>query len=711
MSARNLPLALLPQAVSQAQAITPQSAGAVRGRSHAHAAIQYRADIDGLRGLAVGLVVAYHAFPLFRTGGFIGVDVFFVISGYVISQVILRALRAGTFSLSDFYRRRVRRIVPALLLVLAACCLVGWYLMLPSELLWLGHSIKWCVPFLANLYFARTGGGYFEPSAELNPLMHLWSLAVEEQFYIVWPLLLALAVKRGITMHFMGGVFALSLAFSIWSAWHGTPHFYTPATRAWELAAGGILAAWQDLTPRAVIGRDAAKQAPTRLSLQAISVLGLMLIVVGGVCWTTDRAIPGSWSLLPTAGAALLLATGPHTVSGGFLASRPMVLLGKISYPLYLWHWPTLAFTLVVLGHHPSAGIASIEMGIAGLAAYGTYRLIESPIRYGRLGRKAVAPLLAGLVLLTLAGMAFDRGWIPGRLSGSLVARWNQAVNDWHYSGETKDPQTGVGMLTVASQREHKTLFIGDSHIQQYRPRLQLLIDTYPDSARSAVLAGYPGCPPLPGIPRSWPDPKCGGFFEFAIKQAGRADVDTVVFGAFWEHYFLGQYSPEGPVPHVYGLPASARVWLPLDSPEARTALERFRKAISSLVSSGRRVFIVLSNPTSPQFDPRFPPGLRLALHLPRDLPRDVTPQVDARAYEAFVAPLMDRLREIAAQTGARVLDPRSSLCAGMLCPAGDSGGFPLYLDSNHLNGVNARERASFIDPTLFGPDIQPRRP
>jgi peptidoglycan/LPS O-acetylase OafA/YrhL len=695
------PLALLPDGGSQAPDLSERP-GAARGRPPASAPFQYRPDVDGLRGLAVGLVVAYHAFPRLRTGGFIGVDVFFVISGFLISQIILKALQAGTFSLSEFYRRRVRRIVPGLLVVLSACCLAGWFLMLPSELRWLGNTIKWCVPFLANLYFARAGG-YFDPATELNPLIHLWSLGVEEQFYIAWPLLLAWAVRRGITMRFMLGVFGLSLAYSIWSSWHGTPHFYNPATRAWELAAGGILAAWQNMTPGIANGHRAAAHAWSRLAAQAISAVGLMLIIAGAVCWTADTGIPGSWSLLPSTGAALLLAAGPHLGGNWFLASRPMVLLGKISYPLYLWHWPLLAFTRVIIGHRPAAGTAALEMGFACVAAYGTYRLVELPVRYGRLGRKTVPPLLAGLVLLTLAAIVIERQWITGRLSGPLVARWNQAVTDWHYPGQ--DPPSGFGTLTVASHRERKALFIGDSHIQMYWPRVQRVIETHPDTARSAIFAGYPGCPPLPGIRSPWPNTDCSGFFDYAMRQARRADVDTVVFGAFWEFFFVGEYSPSGTMPQVYGQPAIERLRIPLSSPEAEQAFEQFRAALASLVSSGRRVFILLSNPTSPQFEPRFPPQLRLALHLPSALPGGSAPVVDAGAFEAFVAPVMSRLRRIAAQTGVQVVDPRSTLCAGMLCPAGDSSGFPWYLDSNHLNGVNARERASFIDQMLLGPN------
>jgi peptidoglycan/LPS O-acetylase OafA/YrhL len=707
-----IPVWLLPDGVIGRQAAArPALAGVARPDSHAGAALNYRPDIDGLRGVAVGLVVAYHAFPNFRTGGFIGVDVFFVISGYLITQLVLSGLQRGTFSLSEFYRRRVRRIVPALIVVMMACCVFGWLLLLPSELKWLGKSMKWCVPFLANVYFARTGG-YFDRVAELNPLIHLWSLGVEEQFYLAWPVLLIFAVKRGVTMRVLGAVTGISLAFSIWSAWHGpTPHFYNPASRAWELAVGGMLAAWPLVIPRGRAKADLSSSRSLRGSAgHAISLVGLTLIVVGGVFWSANTPIPGIWSAIPTAGAALLIGVGPQaTANRWFLASRPMTFIGRISYPLYLWHWPLFSFTRIVLGHRPEPALALGEIVIAFAGAYATYRLVELPIRSGELGRKAVPALLAGLALLALVGAAIDARWIAGRLTGPIITQWNAAVTDWHYPGDSNiDKRTGFGTLTVTSRRDRKALFIGDSHIQQYWPRVKRVIDAHPESARSAVFAAYLGCPPMPGIRSPWRETNCSGFFDYAMQRAYQPDVDTVVFGAFWEYYFLGEYSANYSVPRVYGVPAFARAPLQLDSPSTQIAFEQFQRAVAGLVASGRRVFIVLSNATSPQFEPLFPPELRLSLHLPRALPPGSAPRVDAGPFESFVAPLTRRLQDIAAQTGAKAIDPRLSLCEGMICPAADSNELPLYLDSNHLNGSNARERASFVDEMLLGPEEAP---
>jgi peptidoglycan/LPS O-acetylase OafA/YrhL len=702
---------LLPNRLAKVQPVArpPRVDAAARRAREGGIALTYRPDIDGLRGLAVALVVAYHAFPKFRTGGFVGVDVFFVISGYLITLLVLSGLQTGTFSLIEFYRRRVRRIVPALLVIVTACCIFGWLLLLPGELRSLGGSIKWCSLFLANLFFAQTGG-YFDPVAESNPLLHLWSLGVEEQFYLVWPVLLILAVKRGVMMRVLGTVIAASLGLSIWSAWIGpTPHFYNPASRAWELAVGGMLAAWQLGTPRRPAADDSSSRPPRWLAAQAISLVGLALIIVGGVFWTVDKRIPGIWSVIPTAGAALLIAAGPRaTGNRWFLASRPMTFIGRISYPLYLWHWPLFSFTRTVLGHPAQPAMAAGAIVIALAAAYATYRLVEVPIRYSELGRKAVPALLAGLALLAVAGVALQARWITGRLSGPIVSQWDAAANDWHFSGDKQiDERTGFGTVTVTSRRDRKALFIGDSHIQQYWPRVRRIIDAHPDSARSVVFVSFPAWPPLPGINHLYHTTNSSGFFDRAMELAFQPDVDTVVIGAFWEFYFLGEYPPDRYAQEVYGVPPLAVAPLQLDSPSTEAAFEQFQHAISRLVSSGRRVFIVLSNPTSPLFQPVFPTEIRLSLHLSGSLGSDKGSRIDAGPFESFAAPVMNRLRAIAAQTGAKAVDPRLTLCDGMICPATDSKGMPLYLDSNHLNGSNARERASFVDEMVLGPDVQ----
>jgi peptidoglycan/LPS O-acetylase OafA/YrhL len=693
------PAGLLPDRILETPRVAARSAPAL------DSALPYRPDIDGLRAVAVAVVIAYHAFPKFLTGGFIGVDVFFVISGYLITQLVLTSLQAGTFRLAEFYRRRMRRIVPALLLVMMTCCLFGWLLLLPSELQSLGKSMSWSAPFLANLYFARNGG-YFDKAADLNPLLHLWSLGVEEQFYLVWPVLLMLAVKRRMTLGVLIAVIATSLSVSIWGAWYKPrPYFFLPAPRMWELAVGGFLAAWQLRVPRT--SAAAIPSSPPRFwsGAQLCSLAGLSLIVASVVFLTARLAIPGIWSAIPTAGAALLIGAGPFTpVNRLVLGNGPMIFVGRLSYALYLWHWPLFSFARIILGHAPAPVMATGLILAAMIASYATLHLVEVPIRYSAFGRRTIAGLLAALASLALVGAAAAALWIPGRLSGPPFAAWDTAASDWYYPAESNvDRRSGFGSVVVTSHRDRKAVFIGDSHIEQYWPRAKRVIDSQPDSARSAVFATNQGCPPLPRINSTWRGRNCRGFFDHAMKLAFQPDVDTVVFGAFWENYFLGEYSEDGSSQRAAGAPP-----LEFDSADTRMAFEQFRWTVARLVSGGRRVFIVLSNPTSRLFVPVFPSEVRLSLHPPRRLAAN-GPRVDAGPFESFVAPLTDRLRSIAAQTGATAVDPRVTLCDGLVCPSTGPDGLPLYVDSNHLRSSFARERASFVDEMLLGRETQSR--
>jgi peptidoglycan/LPS O-acetylase OafA/YrhL len=659
------------------------------------ASFSYRPDLDGLRGFAILLVVVYHAFPTLRTGGFVGVDVFFVISGYLITQIIIGGLRAKRFKLAEFYRRRVRRILPALLVVMSTCCIGAWLLFLPGELQWFSRSLSWCALFLANIFFATTGG-YFVRSAELSPLLHLWSLGVEEQFYLVWPLLLVLGERFGITKRLLAAIIGVSLAISVWGGWYAPTHyFYYPDSRAWELAVGGLLAAWQlDALGKRVVGPPSPRR----------SIIGLALIIAAGFLWNIDKPIPGSWCLLPVCGAALLISAGENApVNRHFLASRAMLFLGKISYPLYLWHWPLFSFTRNILGHAPQAALAAIECAIAIAAAYATYRWVEAPIRFGKNVRAAVPALLAGVACLAVIGGVLNARWIAGRLRGPTFVAWDEAVRDWYFPGETNFAKhSGFTTAKLPSRGPGKIVFIGDSHLQQYWPRVAWLIDNHADSARSAEFVTQAGCPMLPNLNVRGRGHNCNELFDFAQVRALQPDVDTVVFGSFWEDYFMGEFSNAKTRPRVYSMTERSPESLAIDSPGTRIAFEQFEAVVKKLVSSGRRVFIVLSNPTSQLFVPLFPPRLRFTVHSFESVALDSGATLDARSFEAYVAPLMNTLREIAAHTGAQVVEPSSTLCRGFICPAADADGLPQYIDSNHLRGTAAREHATFIDEMVL---------
>lgn len=373
----------------------------------------YRPDIDGLRALAVLSVVIYHAFPGALRGGFIGVDIFFVISGFLISAIIEKAIAQGSFSFRDFYARRIRRIFPALILVMASCFAFGWCVLFPDELKQLGKHMLGGAGFSANFLFWNEVG-YFDRGADTKPLLHLWSLGIEEQFYIAWPLVMLAAARwRARPLAVIGALGALSFLVNVLGVSHyPTASFYSPLARAWELLLGAALAS-------ATLAGQGLRAGPApRLpgSANARAFTGAALLALGAVFITRERHFPGFVALLPTLGAALLISAGPAAwFNRVVLANRVLVWIGLISYPLYLWHWPLLSFAQIIVAHTPSAAVRAGAVALAALLAALTYRLLERPLRHGG-GAGRVGALVALMIVTAAAGgFAYLRDGLPTR--------------------------------------------------------------------------------------------------------------------------------------------------------------------------------------------------------------------------------------------------------------------------------------------------------
>lgn len=375
---------------------------------------KYRPDIDGLRAVAVLSVVIFHAFPDLIPGGFIGVDVFFVISGFLISTIIFKSLSTDNFSFTDFYARRIKRIFPALFVVLLVTYGLGWHSLLADEFRQLGKHIAAGAGFVANLVF-WSEAGYFDNASETKPLLHLWSLGIEEQFYIVWPLLLWLAWKRRLNLLVVTIAVALA-SFALNMTAVGSDEvaaFYSPQTRFWELLCGALLA-WFTLQRKGTL--VSAATATVKANPGLLSVLGLSMLAFGFWQITPEVAFPGIWAVLPVAGSVLIIFAGPQAwLNRTVLANRLMVWFGLISFPLYLWHWPLLSLARIVESGMPAATTRLAAVALATALAWLTYRFIEQPIRRNS-PRSAVAILV---VLMACAGgvgfYAYTRTGIPER--------------------------------------------------------------------------------------------------------------------------------------------------------------------------------------------------------------------------------------------------------------------------------------------------------
>src|ERR1700759_4320704 len=379
--------------------VTGYSAGAMRPDT-AH--LKYRADIDGLRAVAVIAVVLYHAFPTLVPGGFVGVDTFFVISGYLITGIILSGIDGPEgFSFAEFYVRRVRRIFPALILVLAATLAVGVTIFLPSELTSLSKNALASAFFGAN-FVLLSEAGYFDLAAHLKPLLHLWSLGIEEQFYLAWPLALWLTPRKcrfAMIAVVMTASFALNVALV---PSHPQATFYLPFTRAWELMAGALLVG-------VTIKQDKLREA-----------LGAIGIICGITFFTYhDRTVfPGWTALVPVLGAGLTILAHGSFFSRIVLSHPIAAAIGRISYPLYLWHWPLLVLPRLWLFRPLTTAESLLAIAVAIALAWLTYQFVERPIRAGRLGGARTA--LSGMAAVAVA--AAVALWVPPQLPKDIAA-------------------------------------------------------------------------------------------------------------------------------------------------------------------------------------------------------------------------------------------------------------------------------------------------
>ena len=408
-------------------------------------------------------VVAFHASPGWLSGGFIGVDVFFVISGYLISTILFENLHNGTLSFFEFYARRIRRIFPALLLAFAATYICGWFLLLNDEYQQLGKHIAGGAGFISNFILWRESG-YFDHASETKPLLHLWSLGVEEQFYILYPAILWLAWKRHIPLLIVTGLIAvISLALNI-SGIHSnaTATFYSPLTRFWELMSGSLLA-WatlhrsQWLPPLinrfhtwglARVRQDATALQQTIWSNMA-SLIGLSLLCYGVVRIGKDVPYPGAWALVPVLGSILMIAAGPQAwINTHVLSSRVAVWFGLISFPLYLWHWIILSFLRIMNSEPPEAFIRIFAVMVSIVLAWLTYRYVEQFVR-----REACQSLKVGILVLLMC-VTFVVGLATRSLDGipdRAVAQLNIALSSGVDGGDLGLTSSGCGRLAPST--------------------------------------------------------------------------------------------------------------------------------------------------------------------------------------------------------------------------------------------------------------------
>ena len=481
-----------------------------------------RADIDGLRAVAVLGVLGFHAFPTVLRGGFVGVDVFFVISGYLISGILFESIESGSFGLTDFYARRVRRIFPALVAVFAAVLAAGYLTLLAHEWLPLLRETMAGAAFVANFLFWHEAG-YFDGASDLKPLLHLWSLAIEEQFYLIWPALLWLARgRRGWTLLIAGAIVTSLLACIVLTAEDPTAAFYAPWTRFWELGLGAMLArlALERPDERTSATTRPADGAFARHAHDAQSIAGLLAIAGGMALIDRAQPFPGALALVPTLGAILIIAAGPSAFVNRRLLSHPAaVVIGTLSYPLYLWHWPILCFARIVEAGEPPPWERGALLVLAFMLAALTYRGIERPLRLRvPLRRSAIVSVVAMLAVGTGAALlmhtadpggrsVFLRGEASALLSENLrLLGWFDAdpacIHSLGLESEAATAGDSLFCSVSPGSQPVSVALIGDSTANHLFPGLSRL---YASRGERVINIGNGTCAPFHGLGGHFP--------------------------------------------------------------------------------------------------------------------------------------------------------------------------------------------------------------
>jgi peptidoglycan/LPS O-acetylase OafA/YrhL len=644
---------------------------------------RYRPEIDGLRAIAVVAVMLYHAGFATFSGGYTGVDIFFVISGYLISGIIVRGLDDGSFTWRGFIERRVRRILPALFVMLVVCLPIAWIFLLPDELQGFSSSLGSSALFAGNLYFWRVEGGYFGLTTDLMPLRHLWSLAVEEQFYLLFPLALMLVWRFAHRRREVAVLAMLVISLGLCAlAGHIAPaaNFYLLPMRAWEFLAGSALVMRE-------MRRPDTDRLPRFADLGA--VIGLIAVVVPVFLLDLDSGFPWPWALPSVIGSALLIAcTRPSHGIGRLLALPPFVGIGLISYSAYLWHQPLLAFSRAIAINSPSplalVGLLIASLGLATLS----WRFVEQPFR-----RRTYLTRRTLFSIAAIGSVAFASIGAVGFLTHGAPERLTPQDRRFAAAGHEAVARTILCMApisTAALPRQPcitgrsgpvKIATLGDSHAASFAPAI---LDAANAVGARAIHFSHAGCPPIlsPTV-FTKEQSTCAGFNARAVEYIrSHPTITTVILAARWTYYVERVFFDNG----EGGVEIGPKMPLPKDREKA-TIAAAYKGMVDRLIASGKSVVLIYPVP-EPGWD------------IPRSIAKmhrmgiaNPTLTTSAAMFVKRNAGAYAALDSIGLRPGLTRLYP-----ARAMCPSAPRGrcittlnGEPLYYDDDHLSAIGAR--------------------
>ncbi|MCA9130257.1 MAG: acyltransferase [Planctomycetales bacterium] len=626
--------------------------------------LPYRPEVDGMRAIAVLAVVLHHVAPTLVTGGYVGVDVFFVISGFLIARIISREILGGKFCFAQFYARRAARLLPALYCVLIATVGLGWFFLLPSEFLSTAKTAVGTILFVSNgVLWRELQRGYFAGDAGENPLLHTWSLGVEEQFYFIFPLLLFVLIRWGRvqtrSVFVMGAVMSLAMA-EILLPKKGVAVFFLSPFRAWELLAGALLAL-------------AGPYSLGDRTRSAIAFLGLMLIAMSVFLFDPHTRFPGLNALVPVSGAAMMLAaTG--TNEGALtraLSYPPVVYMGVISYSLYLWHWPIVVFGKLFLGPEVSGveGLAMISLSIAVASA--SYHWIERPLR---VRANKIAPRIVVSVGLGF-GVLFALAIAPGIMTDGAPGRFLPEVSRLDAMGDLPIPFLDCEgtFCHIGEGDRTEFLFWGDSHMLAWSSGIDSMLKS---SGRGGILVYQSACPPITPAALKVGSSCAAGSELVNTQLRMRPEITTVVLAARWTYYLA--------YPNAHFRERSLNPF---------QVAEKVLSTAQELRNRGVRVIVV--GPV-PEYSRSVP--IQLAQKLAFGWSLDSIDRSDQTQGD-----VLEKLFEQQAGNGIQYVDPAKTICTSQ-CLISD-GARVFYRDSNHLSVEGALQFSSGTFSFLMSPN------
>jgi peptidoglycan/LPS O-acetylase OafA/YrhL len=639
--------------------------------------LSYRPDVDGLRAVAIVPVVLFHYGVPGFSGGFTGVDVFFVISGFLITSLIVSEIEDGAFSLVRFYERRIRRIFPALFLVIAVCAAAGYFLVFPIPFEKFGRTAAAASLFVSNFVFWLESG-YFDPAAGTKPLLHTWSLAVEEQFYLVFPPLV-MAASRWMGRRYLALILPLlaaSFGIGVWMAFASpAAGFYLLPSRLWELMLGASIASMP--APRL-----------SEFARAALAFAGLTAIAAGVAFVPTATPVPGFAALLPCGGAAAIILAGAagRTFATNLLSAAPVVFLGKISYSLYLWHWPVLIFARAGIARDPAPFESASLIAVSLVMSVLSWRYVEQPFR-----RRAILPArkplfaaaCASILAVSCVGFAIVafKG-LPRRFDAAtqaLLAVGGEGPPAFCGPSGPMQSEDSPPCVLGARRERYDFLLWGDSHADTLAPVLSIAAS---EAGRTGLFAGHDICPPLLSV---WSATYSGcadmqARNDRILALIRKYDVKTVILSARWAVYAQGNFVK---------LEEDLKIFLnDADSREVSFAenglvfSRALLRTVQTLRNEGRRVVIAGPWPE---------PGLRVPETLARARVFGASPEVGPTREEFFARQrvVFEAFERARRDWGAEIVLTHEELCAGERCKVALDGD-PLYWDDDHLSRLGA---------------------